>query len=99
MTRARKTPKYRHLVKRLQAELATGGKGGAQCTAPARKRTGSKGKKVGDRLTPYLVLFSLRVKPVALIQSGCRLITSTFWTSRHASAWQLKTVVRGGTGA
>lgn len=43
MARVRKTPKYRHLVKRLQAEQAAGGKNGA---APARKRPSGKPKKV-----------------------------------------------------
>lgn len=50
MARVRKTPKYRHLVKRLQAEQAARGKNGA---APARKRPSAKPKKVrlggGDR--------------------------------------------------
>ena len=50
MARVRKTPKYRHLVKRLQAEQAASGKNGA---APARKRPSAKPKKArlggGDR--------------------------------------------------
>ncbi|KAK9845260.1 hypothetical protein WJX81_001560 [Elliptochloris bilobata] len=45
MSRVRKTPKYRHLVKRLQAELAAGGRNGAACLVPARKRSAAKPKK------------------------------------------------------
>jgi hypothetical protein len=89
MTRARKTPKYRHLVKRLQAELATGGKGGAQCTTPARKRAGSKGKKVGDRLTPYTITRPrLASDQVAYFQAGFRLVKSTCWRDCYRLASQ-----------
>lgn len=47
MARVRKTAKYRHLVKRLQAEQAasTSGKNGAASSTPARKRTAAKTKK------------------------------------------------------
>ena len=45
MARVRKTPKYRHLVKRLQAEQAASGKHGAAGLTPVRKRPSAKPKK------------------------------------------------------